>query len=179
MTILSSFALGLLAILIATSSVSGQTACGCWSVDTGATYKCSSKGCSSSYPVEYCATGGCLYGHCGVTGYGLCCNTSWMTYGVYGATQCGGNQNCGTGCGLIKSHASSVAGGRPGHAKSGLQKVSRGSAGPNQGYLVYEPALLVPNHCRHTYGRIYPKKLGRLTTSSTRAVESNVSRGGN
>src|SRR6266487_1365926 len=73
--------------------------CGCWQVLEGDDITChSAGGCSSYYTSQYCDVG-CNFGHCGPMGYGSCCSTSWRTYNVYGATQCGGNQDCGNGCG--------------------------------------------------------------------------------
>lgn len=152
----------------------GQTACGCWVVETLSEVKCHSTLCDSSYPFQYCSVG-CSFGHCGVTGYGLCCNTSWKAYSVYGANECGGNQNCGNGCGLVRRQASSHT--RRRHRAS-VQSAHSGSAGLDRNHLAHEEVLFVPNLCRHTYGVLYPGDVDRQQTPPGSRRDGNFPSGG-
>jgi hypothetical protein len=181
-TMLFIFSVGVFAISLGSSTSSyAQTACGCWQfrVLYDSTCSSSSPPCESSYPVGFCDTG-CSYGHCGPMGWGTCCGKSWRTYGIYGGTQCGGNQDCGTGCGLAREHASSHAGRhlhRGNAQRQSLRNVHSVLPEERANYLAYEAALLVPDRCQHTYGILYIHSL-RQQTSATPSRQGSVPGGG-
>lgn len=107
-------------------------------------------GCSSEYTSQYCDIG-CNFGHCGPQGYSLCCSKTWRLYNVYGATQCGGNQDCGVDCGLVVHSSSRTRHLHP--RKAALHLATK--VGLDQHYLSDHEMLFVPNHCQHTYGILY------------------------
>lgn len=142
-------------LLLTAHTSRAQTPCGCWEVLELYEKTCSTTRppCQSSYPVYQCAVG-CQFGQCGPQGYGSCCGKSWRTYNVYGATQCGGNQDCGVGCGELSSQAAA----NPNHALSQppTEPDTRSDVSiPTVNTLTYETVLLVPDRCQHTYGILY------------------------
>jgi len=176
-TMVSALCFGLLAVLLVSTTSYAQTPCGCWQVDTLEEVKCHSTGCDSSYPFEACGAG-CSFGHCGATGFGLCCETSWKTYSVYGATECGGNQDCGNGCGLAPTRASSRTGSRFRWPSQSLRNVRAGAPVLDRNHVAHEEILFVPNRCQHTYGVLYPGDSGRQQTPTAIGRDGGVSSGG-
>jgi hypothetical protein len=167
----------LFSVVVAASACQAQTPCGCWQVSEEDEIHCTGpNGCSDSYPFQYCSAG-CSYGQCGPEGYALCCGTEWRPKGVYGATQCGGNQDCGPGCGLILSK----------HAASHKERLvsdrleiatTQEGAGLDPGYLTEDTMLFVPNRCRRTYSILYPRDPDRPQIKSANQPQSNVLAGG-
>jgi hypothetical protein len=127
-------------------------ACGCQQINDGNPTPC--VGCTYNfYYQQYCGVG-CTYGYCVTTGYGACCKSHFTTLNIdTGSCE---HQDCGE-CGQIRDHASSRQLGRSRLQDLHTPRNVTLTADKRLQPVSPDEILLVPDHCRHTYGMAYPQ----------------------
>lgn len=119
------------------------SACECLGIDE---YFVSCNGCIHDYyTLQFCGGDGCIYGEdCYVSGYGKCCQTSYMTYNI-DTDDCDPFYVCDE-CSDARSHAAS-------HARGPTRVGSTPEAFPTE-------AVLAPNRCTGAYAAVLPVAVG-------------------
>lgn len=154
---------------------SAALACSCYEVDTeqDPTPCIGKNGCNSEYYAEFC-NWGCIQGECGISGYGLCCDTEVKYYSVSPQSCYDPPHGCG-GCGQSRVHG--VAHATSQHSKKQVVQTKQEGIGFFRDDSS-EEVLFVPDRCRHTYGMIFPGEGGSPKNSSARSEISGVRPGG-
>ena len=150
--------------------------CLCYQITELYQQACSSTAprCESSYPVEFCDTGG-FYGICGLTGFGTCCGKTWRTHSIQRPPECIHSEDpCIGAAPRSKQRPMPVAASR----LQPWRNAAPGEVDWKDNYLIYESALLIPDRCQHTYGILYFHSLGRSNNSSASSRGASVPSGG-